>query len=450
MNAPSSDSSSSAPDAPAASSRANGRMPRRRIPWIPIITISLLASAVLWWWQGGRETTDNARLEGHVHPVAARIDGTVVEVLVEDNQHVESGAVLFELDVADYELALERARADHAVAVADEKAAAARVPVESTSATSHLEDVEARVITATSEIDASEQAAAVARALLSAARASQKRAEAAATTAKVELERLEPLISEQQVSQQEFDRARTAALSTEAAAEGAVAQTLAAESEVVIADRRVEQARQQLRQAQAALREARRAPERIEASVASAQAAIARARQAEVAVKRAELDLEYTRIESPATGTVARKRVEVGQRISAGQPVLALVADDGIWVEANFKENQIRKMRPGQPATVEVDAYPGETFRGHVSSLGAATASRFSLLPADNASGNFVKVVQRIPIRIAIDRTENEDLVLRPGMSVVVTVHVRRAPVLPDPAESATSDSIGDSGEVDG
>ena len=405
--------------------------PSRRIPWGAVGVVTLVLTAGFWWWRSGREVTDNARLEGHVHPVSARVAGMVDVVSIEENQRVEKGQLLFELDSADFELALSRARANHAVASADATGARVNVPVETTTATSHLEDIEARVLAATSDVAASEHRAEAARAQLTAARASMRRAEAAAQTADVERRRLEPLLAEQQVSQQEFDRAHSAALSSAAALEEAAAEATAAENGVVIAEEGIKQSRQRLLQAQAALKEARKAPERIEASEAAADAALARTTQAEVAIRRAELDLEYTKVRSPATGVVARKRVEVGQMVSSGQPVLAVVSDEEIWVEANFKENQIEHMRKGQPASIRVDAYPSERLVGYVASLGAATASRFSLLPADNASGNFVKVVQRVPVRIAIERPSDPELVLRPGMSVVVTVHLRRDPVDP-------------------
>jgi membrane fusion protein, multidrug efflux system len=227
------------------------------------------------------------------------------------------------------------------------------------------------------------------------------------------------------VSQQQFDAAQAAADSARAATDSARSQVREAELGIGVAESRLAQAQAGEQQAHAELSTAQTAPEQVAATRARASAAEARVLQARAALKQAELNREYATVRAPAAGVVSRKTVEVGQVVQTGQPLMALISLDRPWITANFKETQLADMRPGQPATIEVDAYGGREFKGHVESVAAATGARFSLLPPDNATGNYVKVVQRVPVKIAIDEGQDPEHLLRPGMSVVPTVYTR-------------------------
>jgi membrane fusion protein (multidrug efflux system) len=212
--------------------------------------------------------------------------------------------------------------------------------------------------------------------------------------------------------------------SAKAAVDSALAMIREAESGVAAAEARVTQARGAFGEAEAAAERANSGPQEVASSRAQVEAAAARVAQAKAALGQAQLSLDYTLIKAPSGGLVSRKNVEIGQVVQAGQPLFALVSLDDVWITANFKETQLDKMRTGQAATIEVDAYGGAEFKGHVESIAAATGARFSLLPPENATGNFVKVVQRIPVRIAIDQGADPEHILRPGMSVVATVRI--------------------------
>jgi membrane fusion protein, multidrug efflux system len=374
--------------------------PERRNLRLGVALVALVALAVaggLWWHYSGIETTDNAQVDGHVSPVAARVGGTVAEVLVDANEYVEAGAVLVRLDRRDYEVALQRAEADVAESEATIRAVETGVPV--VSATSRSEETAAE----------SEIAAAEAR--LASAKARLREAEARDAKARQDLERLEPLVAKDEISKQEYD-------ATVTTADTARASRDYAEAEVSEAEKAVEAAR-------ARLEAARTGPEQVTIQKARADSERARLGRAKAALEAARLALAYTEIKAPVAGVVSRKSVEVGQVVQPGQPLLALVRLDDIWIVANFKENQLENIRPGQPVSISVDAYGGRKYRGKVESVAAATGSRFSLLPAENATGNYVKVVQRIPVRIMLEAGQDPEHLLRPGMSVEPTVHLR-------------------------
>lgn len=361
------------------------------------IVVALAVAAGLYWHYSGIETTDNAQVEGHISPVAARVSGTVTEVLVASNEYVEAGTVLVRLDRSDYEVALKQAEAALAEARAAAQAAETAVPV----------------ITATSRSQESGAASdlAAAEARLASARARLREAEVRSTLAQQDLDRLEPLIQKDEISRQEYDAAKTAADAARASRDNAEATVHEAEKAVEAAGARLEAART--------------APQQVAIQRARHASEMARVTSAEAAVAAARLDLEHTEIKAPVSGVVSRKGVEIGQVVSAGQPLLALVQLDEIWVVANFKENQLRDIRPGQSVSISVDAYGGRTYRGRVESIAAATGARFSLLPPENATGNFVKVVQRVPVRIFLDEGQDPEHLLRPGMSVEPTVYTR-------------------------
>jgi len=284
---------------------------------------------------------------------------------------------------------------------------------------------EGGVTQAESGISEAEHGIAVARARLLTAQARQRESEANAVKANRDVERLKGLLAKDEIAQQQYDAAVAAAAATTAGVESAKAQVIEAEASIKAAESRSSQARAGREQAGAELRTAQTAPQQVVASKARAEAAAARVSLAEVAVKQAELNLQRTSVKSPVTGIVSRKSVEPGQVIQPGQPLMTVIPLEQVWITANFKETQLKDMRVGQPVTIDVDAYGGREFNGKVESIAAATGSRFSLLPPDNATGNFVKVVQRVPVKIVLDGGQDAEHLLRPGMSVTPTVHTR-------------------------
>ena len=392
---------------------------------IGVVVLVAIGVGVWWWIAAGRESTDDAQVDAHITPIASRVGGTVLHVLVEPNQEVEAGAVLVEIDKRDYEVALERARAELADAEAVAVAAKASVPITSTTASSNVTTARGGVEQADASYLEAQQAVEVARTRLSTAQAREREAAANATKASRDVERLNPLLAKDEIAQQQFDAAVAAAAANKAATESAQAQVKEAELSIRVAESRLAQAGVGRQQASAGLKTAQTAPEQVTASRARADAADAKVRQNKAMVKQAELNLEYATVKAPVKGIVSRKSVETGQVIQPGQPLMTIIPLDRVWVTANFKETQLASMRPGQRVKIEVDAYDGREFSGKVESLAAATGSRFSLLPPDNATGNYVKVVQRVPVRILLDEGQDPEQLLRPGMSVVPTVYTR-------------------------
>jgi membrane fusion protein (multidrug efflux system) len=392
---------------------------------IGVAILAAIGGGVWWWIAAGRESTDDAQVDAHITPIAARVGGTVARVPVEANQEVEAGAVLVEIDTRDYEVALERARAELADAEAEAMAARASVPITSTTASSNEMTARGGVEQAEASFLEAQQGVEVARTRLTTAQARHREAVANATKAGRDVERLKPLLAKDEIAQQQFDAAVAAAAASAAASDSAAAQVKEAELGIRVAESRLAQASVGREQASAGLRSAQTAPEQVTASRARAAAAEAKVRQNQAIVKQAELNLEYATVKAPVKGVASRKSVEVGQVVQAGQPLMTVIPLDRVWITANFKETQLENMRPGQRVSVEVDAYGGREFTGKVESLAAATGSRFSLLPPDNATGNYVKVVQRVPVRILLDEGQDPEHLLRPGMSVVPTVYTR-------------------------
>jgi membrane fusion protein (multidrug efflux system) len=357
----------------------------------------VVAGILAWRHFSGRESTDDAQIDGHVNPVAARVGGTVVAVLVADNQPVEPGTLLVRIDPRDYEVALARAQADLAENEATARAARTTVPLTST--------------TAGSQETAADSDLAGAQARLAAAQAQLREAQARERQTAGDLERFRPLLAKDEISKQQFDAASTAADSARAFRE-------AAEAAVHGAEKAIEAARARLAQA-------RTGRAQVDIVSSRADSAAAKVEMARSALEQATLNLSYTEVKAPVRGVVSRKTVEVGQVVQPGQPLLALVPLDDVWVTANFKESQLKSIRPGQPVAIAVDAYGGRTYRGRVDSIAAATGSRFSLLPPENASGNYVKVVQRIPVKIVLEPGQDKEHLLRPGLSVTPTVFTR-------------------------
>ncbi len=348
----------------------------RRVAVVAVLVAVLfaLAAGAYWWHTRNQVSTDDAFVQADIVHIAPRVAGTVAQVLVRDNQHVDRGDPLFTLDPADYKAALAKAEANLRAARAAEQAAPRALAVTRQTSNAKIKH---------------------AKATLASARAEKKRTAANAR-------RYRALYAKHETSRQQLDEATTSA--TAAAAK--------------------------VRSAKARLAEAQTAPEKIalkQAQVASAQAKIA---QAKAAVKQARLNLSYTKVRAPHAGQITKKSIVAGSHISAGQAALAVVENDP-WVVANFKETQIARIKPGQPVAIAIDAFPGHTFSGRVQSIQAGTGAAFSLLPPENATGNYVKIVQRVPVKIIFDQPNQlKGVKLAPGMSTVPTIHLA-SPIKP-------------------
>jgi membrane fusion protein, multidrug efflux system len=364
---------------------------------ILVVLLAVVAGGLLvWHYYSVRESTDDAQVDGHIDPISARVSGTVIKVYYDDNQQVKAGDLLVELDPRDYEVAVQRAKAELATAEANAAAAGVDIPLTTTTSSSQLTAADAAVTSAEHEIVA--------------AQARVQEAQANYTKAASDLKRFEQLVQKDEISRQQYDAAVAAAAATKATLEAANAA--------------VSNSQAKLAQARAQAGAAHTVPEQIKMTKAKAGAALAEVERDRAQLAQAELNLQYTKVHAPVDGIVSKRSVEPGQVVQAGQPLFAIVNLDDLWVTANFKETQLRYMRPGQKAEVSVDAY-GHTYGGHVESIGGATGSRFSILPPENATGNYVKVVQRIPVRIRIEKGEDPGHQLRPGMSVVPVVMVK-------------------------
>ena len=402
--------------------------PRRRgaATWILVGIVTVAAVVALITWLGrGHESTDDAQIEGRITQIATRVGGPLLELQVTDNQFVAKGTVLARIDPREYEVAVERAAAELADAEANALAAGAGVPITSASTSSDLRTAGGGVEEATAGIAVANGQVEAARAQLLAAEARARERLATAQRAARDVERLKPLVEKEEIAQQQFDAAVAAADAERAAVDAAQSEVAAAKTAVVVAEQRAVQARIAATRAEATLASARTAPEQVQATKARAAAAEARVKQARAVLAQAQLNLDRTIIKAPRDGVIGRRSVEVGQQVQAGQPLFALVSRQDVWVIANFKETQLARMRPGQAADVEVDALDGHTLHGTVDSIGAATGAKFSLLPPENATGNYVKVVQRVPVKIVLGSGQDPDHHLRPGLSVVPTVYTK-------------------------
>jgi membrane fusion protein, multidrug efflux system len=340
------------------------------------------------------QDTDDAQVDGHIMPLSSRISGQIQNVNVVQGQHVRAGEVLAVIDPKDFKVADDEARANLLDSEATAASSHSSVPISSATAWSSLDS-------STTEVTNVEAGVSAAQQNLDAARANEQQAEANAAKTDADLIRYQQLVAKQDISQQQFDQASASAKANRAA-------VVAADAKVQSSQQALRQAQGRLLQAQAALRNAQTAPQQVAVARDKAEAADATVKQRAAQLAQAELNLSYTIIRSPVDGIVGRKSVEAGQNVGIGQELFEVVPLDDIWVTANFKETQLAHMHPGQPVEIKVDAY-GRTWKGHVTNMGGGTGSIFSLLPPENATGNYVKVVQRIPIRIDFDRPSQRD-----------------------------------------
>jgi len=384
---------------------------RKRFIAFGVVTLLVLGAALFWWHSTYYEDTDDAQIDGPLVQISARIKGQVVQLNVEDNQRVEKDQVLVQIDPRDFQAKLDQAEASLTSAQASYEAALVNVPITDINASSQLRSAGADVQGSLSGIAQSEKQ-------LDAAQAEVMVAEANNTKAQLDLQRYTPLVQRDVISKLQFD-------STVAAAAGSKAQLEAAQANLMAAKQAVRQANERLAEAQASYSNAQTGPKQVAAQKAKADQAAAQVQQAQAAVEQARLNLSYTTITAPEAGIVNNKTVEVGQNVSDGQTLMTLIPLEDVWVTANFKETQLTHMRAGQPVMISVDAYGGREYHGKITQIGGATGSMLSLFPPENATGNYVKVVQRIPVRIDFTHPdENKDHLLRPGMSVTPTVQV--------------------------
>ncbi|WP_254062329.1 HlyD family secretion protein [Acidobacterium sp. S8] len=386
--------------------------PRRRFIIIGVVAI-LVVVGLLWWWHSTYyEDTDDAQVNGHLIQISARVAGHILKVNVDENQYVDAGTVIAELDPSDFQTAVQQDEANLESAEASYEAAKVTVPVTHINTGSTLTSAGADVSSASSQVVQSEHQ-------LQAAQAAVQQAEANNTKAQLDLQRYKPLVEKDVISKQQFDAAVASADGDKAALEQSKAQLEAANSAVRVAKDKVASA-------QASYKNAETGPQQVAIQKAKADQAAAMVEQSKAALAQAKLNLSYTQIVAPTAGIVTKKSVEVGQNVSVGQNMATLVSLDDIWITANFKETQLEHMRQGQHVTISVDAYGGRKYDGKITQIGGATGSVLSLFPPENATGNYVKVVQRIPVRIDLtDRNENSDHLLRPGMSVEPKVKVK-------------------------
>jgi membrane fusion protein (multidrug efflux system) len=387
---------------------------RRKFIVIAVLIFLIVGACLFYWHSTFSEDTDDAQIDGNLYQVSSRVTGQVIKVYVDDNQQVQAGQLLAEIDPKDYQVALEQALANLASANAAAIQANVNVPITSTS-------VRTTLSTTGSDVQGAMAAVAQAQKQEQASEARVDQAKANALKAKLDVDRYTPLVQKDVISKQQFDAAVAQASGTSAA-------VIEAQADVIARREAVREAQQRLEQSKFQASESRtNGPQQVRVQEAKANAAQAEVQQAQAKVDQARLNLSYTHITAPATGIVNKKNVQVGSNLSIGQDLLTIIPLTDLWVTANFKETQIQHMHPGQAVKIEVDALGGRKFDGKVTQIGGATGSKLSLFPPENATGNYVKVVQRIPVRIDFTdlQKENGDYALRPGFSVTPYVSVK-------------------------
>jgi membrane fusion protein (multidrug efflux system) len=373
------------------------------------VVVVLVGGIFLWRYLSGFESTDDAQVDVHLYPVSARISGYVQAVHVGDNEYVQQGAPLVEIDPEDYQVAVARAQANLETAEASARALNIDVPISSVDTASQLKFTSSDIENAKAAIAAGEKQVAAAQARI-------LEAEADDVKARDDVERYHLLLVKEEVPKQTYDHAVAAAQTDNAA-------VTAAKAEEAAAEQNVDEARSRLIEAIARNESAQAGPKRVASTRARALSAVADERQRKAELDQAELNLGYTRVLAPVSGEVT-KSVVVGLNVDPGEQLLTVVPLDQVWITANFKETQLKHMRPGQKVEITCDSN-GRSYQGHVDSIAGATGPIFSLLPPENATGNYVKIVQRIPVKVVLEQGENRDHQLRPGMNVEAKVYLR-------------------------
>jgi membrane fusion protein (multidrug efflux system) len=369
-----------------------------------------------------RESTDDAQVDGHITPMASKVYGRVAQVLVDDNQPVKAGQILVKIDPRDYQAAVDQAKAALLLAESEARSAGVDVPRTRENVASGNSSADAQLMGSQADLARAQTTYEQAQtADLAWAQANVEKSQANAELAKADLARYLPLMEKGEISKQQYDAAKANADATASALRADQERMSQAKRSVDVAKAQLDAAKARVEESKAGVETAHANVKQVSMKAADAQAKIARVEQARAALDAAQLNLSYTEITAPVDGVATHKQVETGQIVQAGQGLLVVVPLQDVWVTANFKETQLKNMKPGQKAEVKVDTY-GKTFSGHVDSIAGATGSVLSLLPPENATGNFVKVVQRIPVKIVLDPIPAGKAVLRPGMNVDATV----------------------------
>jgi len=382
---------------------------------ILVVVVLAVLAGIFYWRSTFTEDTDDAQVDGDLYQVSSRVAGQVLHVDVDENQTVNVGDPIAEIDPRDLQVALAQAQADLASAKADYVQATVNVPITSV-------NVQTSVSTSSSDVLGSQASVLQAESNVSAAEARVEQAKANSVKAQLDVERYTPLVAKDVISKQQFDAAVQQASATQAALSEAQRNVKANQDLVNLSLQRLQQSKDQAKQ------NIQNGPQQVKVQQARAESAFAAVQQSQAKVDQAQLNLSYGKIVAPISGIVSKKNVAVGENLSVGQDLLTIVPLDNLWVTANFKETQLSKMHAGQEVKLEVDALGGRKFTGKITQIGGATGSRLSLFPPENATGNYVKVVQRIPVRIDFTNLadENKDHALRPGMSVTPNVAVKQ------------------------
>ncbi len=390
---------------------------------IAVVIILAIGGYFLWSYLSSYESTDDAQIDGHINAISARITGHLSEVLVEDSQLVKAGDMLVKIDPRDYEVALSQAQANLADAEASLENARTDLPIISTTTASQLQTARSSRTDANAGLLAAERQFEAAQARLATAQAQVNEAQANYKKAADDAARYKQLVDKDEISRQTYDQAEQTAEAAKATVAAQNSAVLEARHNAGVAEAAIQQAQAKIPQADASIQTAMTRPQQVLQSESRVKSAAAKVAELQAQLDQAKLNLSYTIIVAPVSGVVGKKTAEIGQNVSPGEQLMAVVPLEDIWVTANFKETQLRKMKPGQKVKFTVDAYDHE-YTGHVTGIGGASGSRYSLLPPENATGNYVKVVQRIPVRIDLDPGENKDRRLRPGMSVNPKVYL--------------------------
>lgn len=376
----------------------------------------------LFFYYHNRESTDDAQVDGHITPIASKVYGRVASVLIDDNQQVKAGQKLVLIDPRDYQAAVDQAKAALALAESEAESAGVDVPRTAENVQSTTSGADAQLLGAQADLERARVSYQQAQTSdLAYAKANVDKSQANAVLAQADLARYKPLLDKGEISQQQYDAAKANADATASALKADQEKLAQAERNVEVMKAQADAAGARVLQARAAVEGAQADKKQVSMRTADAQAKIAKVQQARAALDAAELNLSYTDVVAPIDGVATHKQVEPGQIVQAGQGLLVVVPLQDVWVTANFKETQLKKMKAGQEAEVSVDTY-GKTFKGHVDSIAGATGGVLSLLPPENATGNYVKVVQRIPVKIVLDKSSVGSTILRPGMNVDATV----------------------------
>lgn len=423
----------------AAGAGPGAKLPKRTLAILILVAVVGIAAGLVYYrHRQGFETTDDASIDGAIVQIGPRISGQVIRVLVADNQHVDKGDLLVELDPRDYETAITEEQAAFSNAAAKNSGAEANLALTKTvtnaalvQASAGLDAAQAQVNVLQANLQQAEAYVGVARAGLQRAEAGQAAVEAETQRAGADEERYRTLYKKDEISRQLLDRAEAEARASAANLEAARQTVAAARSQLdqaragqVSAQASLRQAETLVRQAEGRLQEAKASPDQIRVRHAGLEEAASSIKQAQARLQQAELYLSYTKIFAPESGYITRKSVEPGNIVGTGQALMALVTDR-LWVTANFKEVQLQRMRPGQSVTIKIDAYPQRRFQGEVDSIQTGSGARFSLMPPENATGNYIKVVQRVPVKIVFKEELPSEFKLGPGMSVIPEVKVR-------------------------